>query len=223
MVYYAYAKYISADKRYYRYILAAPDAGTIDEWWREASSNANNSLVRLAPDFYTWSGGANVWDLAPKIADKIIISLVSNQDSLDTSNLDTFHQPERADVVSGNSFYIRSKSNPELYWLAKNDQIWATNQGRTRFIFRIDGDHGNNNKNVIIASDEISIVPVGGESKQKYVAVSDDSELVLSGHSCRMYYGDLKRNFLAQGETGSSGSALIAKVEGHGEEWELIQ
>ncbi|KAG8673896.1 hypothetical protein FPOAC2_07373 [Fusarium poae] len=219
MVYYAYVKYVAPEKRYWRYILAAPDAETIDEWWREASSNADNNLARLAPDFYTWSSGANVWDLGPKLADKIMISSVSNQDS---SNPETFHQPERADVVSGNSFYIRSKSNPKLYWLAKDDQLWATNQGRTRFVFHIDGDH-DNKKTVVIGSDQISIVPVGGESKQKYVSVSDNSELVLSGHSCRMYYSDFKRNFLAQGETGSSGSALITKVEGHGEEWELIQ
>ncbi|XEV07427.1 hypothetical protein FSHL1_012714 [Fusarium sambucinum] len=220
MVHYAYVKYISGDKRFYRYILAAPDAGTVDEWWREASSNADNKLVRLGPDFFTWSSGANVWDLAPEMADRTLISAINDRDT--TAGSETFHQPERADVVSGNSFYIRSKSNPELYWLAKDDQIWATTQGRTRFIFRIDGDN-DKKKTVIIGSDEISIVPVGGESKQKYVSVSDNSELVLSGHSCRMHYRDLKWNFLAQGETGSSGSALISKVEGHGEEWELVQ
>jgi hypothetical protein len=221
MVHYAYVKWVAGEKRYWRHIIATPHAGTIDEWWREASSveDNKNKLVRLAPDFYTWSSGANVWDLAPKLADKMIISCVSNQDAL---NPETFQQPERADVVSGNSFYIRSKSNPEMYWLAKDDQIWATKQGRTRFVFRIDGDH-DNKKTVIIGSDEISIHPVGGESKQKYVSVNDNSELALSGHSCRMYYSDLKWNFLAQGETGSSGSALITKVEGHGEEWELVQ
>ena len=132
------------------------------------------------------------------------------------------HQDKTFTYATKFSFYIRSKSNPDLYWLAKNDQIWATTQGRTRFIFRIDGDH-DDKETVLIGSDQISIAPVGGESSQKYVSVSDNSEIVLSGHSCRMYYSDLKRNFLAQGETGNSGSALITKVEGHGEEWELIQ
>ncbi|KAJ4128981.1 hypothetical protein NW768_007507 [Fusarium equiseti] len=222
MVYYAYVKWIAAEKRYWRYLLTAPNAGTIDEWWREASSKADNNVVRLGPDFYTWSGGAQVWDLAPGMADKIMIAPVSNQDTYDYGNFEIFHQPERADIVSGKSFYIRSKSNPELYWLAKNDQIWATTQGRTRFVFRIAGDN-DDKKTVLIGSDEISITPVGGESSQKYVSVSDNSEIVLSGHSCRMYYSDLKRNLLAQGETGNSGSALVSKVEGHGEEWELIQ
>ncbi|RFN44894.1 hypothetical protein FIE12Z_10875 [Fusarium flagelliforme] len=218
MVYHAYLKFIGSEKRRWRYILSAADAGTIDEWWREASSTADNNLVRLGPDFFTWASRANAYDLAPKMSEKIIISLTNDRDS---SNSQNFHQPERADVVSGRSFYIRSKAKPELFWLAKNDQIWATTQGRTRFIFRIDGDQ-DDKKIVLIGSDQISMAAVG-ESNHKYVSVSDDSEVVLSGHSCRMYYSDLKRNFLAQGETGNSGSALIAKVEGHGEEWELIQ
>lgn len=117
------------------------------------------------------------------------------------------------------SYYIRSKSNPELYWYAGgNGQIWATNQGRTRFIFRIDAEE-EKNRTVLVGKDYISIVAVG-ESNKKYVSVSDNGELVLGGHSCRMYYNDLKRNFLAQGET-SNGSALVTKVDGHGEEWEL--
>jgi hypothetical protein len=58
---------------------------------------------------------------------------------------------------------------------------------------------------------------------QKYVSVSDNGELVLGGHSCRTYYSDLKKNFLAQGETGSSGSALATKTDGYGEEWELAK
>jgi hypothetical protein len=37
-----------------------------------------------------------------------------------------------------------------------------------------------------------------------------------------VYYNDLKRNFLAQGET-SNGSALVTKVDGHGEEWQLVK
>ncbi|KAH7174943.1 uncharacterized protein B0J16DRAFT_375687 [Fusarium flagelliforme] len=219
MVYFAFLKYLPSEP-HWRYILAAPDAETIDEWWREASANKDNDVKRLSPDFYSWNNtGKNAWDLAPEFKDRIIYSLLSDTGH---RNIPTFHQPKRADVTSGQSFYIRSKSNPELYWLAKNDQIWATTQGRTRFVFRIDGDH-DDKKTVLIGSDQISIAPVGGESSQKYVSVSDNSEIVLSGHSCRMYFRDLKTNFLAQGETGSSGSALVTKVEGHGEEWELIQ
>ncbi|EGU79500.1 hypothetical protein BFJ70_g16557 [Fusarium oxysporum] len=62
-----------------------------------------------------------------------------------------------------------------------------------------------------------------GGMNQKYVGVSDNGELFLGGHSCRTYYSDLKKNFLAQGETGSSGSALATKTDGYGEEWELAK
>jgi hypothetical protein len=156
----------------------------------------------------------------------------------DSRIMSTFNQPERTDVVSGQSYafpsycdiilltqitsyYVRSKSNPELYWYAGgNGQIWATNQGRTRFIFRIDAEE-EKNRTVLVGKDYISIVAVG-EGNKKYVSVSDNGELVLGGHSCRMYYNDLKRNFLAQGET-SNGSALVTKVDGHGEEWQLVK
>jgi hypothetical protein len=109
-----------------------------------------------------------------------------------------------------------------VYWLAKGDVIYAgANVGRTRFTFRIDGGQ-DDKKTVLIGTDQISIVAVGG-SDQKYVSVSDQSQVVLSGHSCRMHYGDLKRNFLAQGEVLEVTSLKIMKVEGHGEEWELVE
>jgi hypothetical protein len=217
MVYYALLKYESSEP-HYRYLLAAPNAETIDEWWREASSKDAEKVHRLAPDYYSWGSGAQAYDLGPSFVNKIMYTLLNDRDARIMS---TFNQPERTDVVSGQSYYIRSKSNPELYWYAGgNGQIWATNQGRTRFIFRIDAEE-EKNRTVLIGKDYISIVAVG-EKNQKYVSVSDNGELVLGGHSCRMYYNDLKRNFLAQGET-SNGSALVTKVDGHGEEWELVK
>ncbi|KAI6760427.1 hypothetical protein HG530_009287 [Fusarium avenaceum] len=202
----------------YRYLLAAPNAETIDEWWREASSKNVDKVHRLAPDYYSWGSDVQAYDLGPSFVNKIMYTLLNDRDGRIMS---TFNQPERTDVVSGQSYYVRSKSNPELYWYAGgNGQIWATSQGRTRFIFRIDADE-EKNRTVIVGKDYISVVAVG-EGNKKYVNVSDNGELVLSGHSDRMYYSDLKRNFLAQGDI-SNGSALITKVDQHGEQWELIK
>ena len=121
------------------------------------------------------------------------------------------------------SYYIRSKSSPELYWLEKGGLIYATKQGRTRFTFRLDGDRDSDrNRTVIIGKDYISISAVGG-STQKYVSVNDNGEVVLSGHSCRMYYNDLKNMYLAQGEIDNLGNASLMKADGFGEEWELVR
>jgi hypothetical protein len=101
--------------------------------------------------------------------------------------------------------------------------IYATKQGRTRFIIRISGEqNGDRNGTVLIGSDDVSITAVGGNNQQ-YVGTSDGGELALSGHSCRLYYSDLKKNFLAQGETGNTGSVQITKSDGYGEEWELVR
>lgn len=121
------------------------------------------------------------------------------------------------------SYYIRSKSSPELYWLEKGGLIYATKQGRTRFTIRLDGERDSDrNRTVIIGKDYISVGAVGGTT-QKYVSVNDNGEVVLSGHGCRMYYNDLKNMFLAQGEIDNLGNASLMKTDGFGEEWELVK
>jgi hypothetical protein len=121
------------------------------------------------------------------------------------------------------SYYIRSKSSPELYWLEKGGLIYATKQGRTRFTFRLDGERDSDrNRTVVIGKDYISVSAVGG-STQKYVSVNDNGEAVLSGHSFRMYYSDLKNMYLAQGEADDLKSATVMKTDGFGEECELVK
>ncbi|KAM6513338.1 hypothetical protein FALCPG4_015770 [Fusarium falciforme] len=218
MVYYALLKW-QENESYYRYLLAAPNAETIDEWWREVSEKDQCNFKRLSPDFYSWNRKKEAYDAAPEFSPRIMYTLLNDRDARIMS---TFNQPERVDIVSGESFYIRSKSNPKYYWFAKDGQIWATKIGRTRFVFRIDGAQGKDGK-VLIGKDPISITAVGGHN-QKHVSVSDNGELGLSGHTCRMFFGDLKTNFLAHGEHGVSSPSLpVTKVEGHGEEWELVK
>ncbi|KAI1040282.1 hypothetical protein LB505_003586 [Fusarium chuoi] len=219
MVYYAFLKWQTSEPNY-RYLLTAPDAETIDEWWREASTKYPEHVKRLGPDFYSWGSDTQAWDLAPSFLNKIIYTLLNDRDGRIISN---FAQPPRVSVLSGDSYYIRSKSSPELYWLEKGGLIYATKQGRTRFTFRLDGERDSDrNRTVIIGKDYISVSAVGG-STRKYVSVNDNGEVVLSGHSCRMYYGDLKNMYLAQGEIDNLGNASLMKADGFGEEWELVR
>ncbi|RBR21284.1 hypothetical protein FVER53590_08682 [Fusarium verticillioides] len=219
MVYYAFLKWQTSEPNY-RYLLTAPDAETIDEWWREASTKDPEHVKRLGPDFYSWGSGAQAWDLAPSFLNKIIYTLLNDRDGRIVSN---FAQPPRVSVLSDDSYYIRSKSSPDLYWLEKGGLIYATKQGRTRFTFRLDGERDSDrNRTVIIGKDYISVSAVGG-SAQKYVSVNDNGEVVLSGHSCRMYYSDLNNIYLGQGEADDLKSATVMKTDGFGEEWELVK
>ncbi|KAF4977609.1 hypothetical protein FZEAL_5893 [Fusarium zealandicum] len=217
MVYYALLKW-QTNEYYWRYLLAAPNSETIDEWWRVVSEKDECNFKRLAPDFYSWDKKKEVYDAAPEFMNRIMFSLLQERDG---KIICTISQPERANVVSGGSYYIRSKSNPEYYWLEKDGKVWSTKLGRTRFVLRIEGAKDMDNT-VLIGTDSISIAPVG--ARQKYVDISDEGELVVSGHSSHMYYSDLKRSFLAQGEHGQGSPSLaITKVGESGEEWELVE
>jgi hypothetical protein len=101
--------------------------------------------------------------------------------------------------------------------------IYATKLGRTRFIVRLSGEQNSDrNRTVLIGKDTISISAVGGKG-QKYVGTNDDGDLTLTGHSHGMYYGDLNKNFLAQGETGNTDSIQVTQSDGYGEQWELVR
>jgi hypothetical protein len=83
-----------------RYLLAAPNAETIDEWWREVSSK-HDQVKRLAPDYYSFGAGPAAYDLAPSFVNKIMFTLLNDRDARIMS---TFGQPERTDVVSGEAY-----------------------------------------------------------------------------------------------------------------------
>ncbi|RGP57644.1 hypothetical protein FSPOR_11962 [Fusarium sporotrichioides] len=218
MVYYAYLKYI-LNEITFRYLLTAPYPETIDEWYREASATYDH-VKRLAPDFYIFGTGTQVWDLAPSFINKIMFTKLNDRDC---RVLSTISQPERTDVLSGGSYYIRSKSNPQYYWFAKSGLIHATKQGRTRFIIKISGEGKSDSKGtVLIGSDSVSITAVGGKTEQ-YIGTNDADKVTLSDYSYHLNYSDLKNNFLAQGETGDTDSIQITKSDGYGEEWELVK
>ncbi|KAJ4113892.1 hypothetical protein NW768_011422 [Fusarium equiseti] len=216
MVYYAFLKF-TGNQATNRWLITAPNPEAVDEWWREASEKFE--VKRLSPDFYTYTNGT-VWTFAPDASLKIFFTLMYDRDSRIAL---TFHQPERTDVVSGNAYYVRSKTSKDLYWLESGGLIYASKAGRTRFVIRITGQqNGEKNNIVVIDKDSISL---GAMSKKgiRYVSTNDDGELVLSGRSGNMFYGDLKKNFLAQGQPGETETIQVTQAIGYGEEWELVQ
>ncbi|KAM0321266.1 hypothetical protein ACHAPQ_009533 [Fusarium lateritium] len=226
MVHYAYAHW-RGKREVFRFIMVAANPETIDEWWRKAASKEENHAKRITPDFYTYDIPTGLaWDLVPQIDERIIWTNVCDWLS---ANMTTVSQPQRADVVSGGAYYIRSKSRPDFYWVAgskdnEKDRIRSSNQGRTRFIFNIEDDHEADKKGtVIIGSDFITITAVGTNG-YKHVGVNDTGALLLQAHSERMVYKDLKNRFLAQGWSSDyNDGASVTEVDGYGEEWELVQ
>ena len=119
------------------------------------------------------------------------------------------------------SFFIRSKSRPDLFWWVEPSGAVATSStSRSRFRIDIEGQESGT---VIIRNDLISFVHVGGsQDTQGIVAVKGDSmQLWIAQHyKYCFYYSDLKKAFLASSDQHSS----IFRVEdGYGEEWELVR
>ncbi|RFN40536.1 hypothetical protein FIE12Z_13042, partial [Fusarium flagelliforme] len=123
----------------------------------------------------------------------------------------------------------------DLYWLESDGLIYATKKGRTRFVIRITGQqNGEKNNIVVIDKDPVSLGAMGSKGL-RYVTTDDDGKLILSGRSGSLFYGDLKKNFLAQGQAGEPEKAgdtkkagesegiQVTQAIGYGEEWELVQ
>ncbi|RBR09587.1 uncharacterized protein FIESC28_09806 [Fusarium coffeatum] len=190
-----------------RWLITAPNPEAVDEWWREASEKSD--VRRLGTDFYTYTNGTPP-TFAPTTSAKIMFTLIYDRDARPTS---IFDQPDRTDVVG------------DIYWLEIGGLIYATKQGRTRFVIRLAGQqqqNGDRNNIVLIDKDFVSISAMGSKGI-KYVSTNEDGELILNGHSHGLFYGDLKKNFLAQGQTGESDSVQITQTDGYGEEWELVR
>ncbi|RGP77586.1 hypothetical protein FLONG3_4277 [Fusarium longipes] len=219
MVYHAFLR-TKDNCEVYRYVLTAPSPEVVDEWWREASQKFD--VKRLSPDFYIFDidkGKPHTY--APEATRKIIFTLLND---IEGRVVPTFNQPVRTDVVSGNSYYIRSKTDHELYWLESGGFITASKRGRTRFTVRlVDPPNGERNaRTVLLDTDEISLGAQRGKG-MKYIGVDDDTALTLGGHTINMHYSDLKRSFLAEGLPDEGGDIRITKEDDQGEEWELVR
>ena len=81
---------------YYRYLLTAPDADTVDEWWRAVSAKSS-TWERISPDCYTYVDGWP-YNIAPEFDQRIIYSALSDRD---TGNMTLFSHQERTNHLSG--------------------------------------------------------------------------------------------------------------------------
>ncbi|KAF2757482.1 hypothetical protein EJ05DRAFT_529186 [Pseudovirgaria hyperparasitica] len=203
MVHHAYIKY-TPHRDATRFVVSAADADTIDEWWRAHQKHKGLRMERMSPDFYTI--------FLTLIVDAAGGTAVRNGAGM-------LDQASRTDHISGGTFYVRSKSEPSLYWWAAETggRIYATRQGRTRFQIRIDAED-DRSKTVMIKSDRV-VLCAAHDPKLK--VSTEAGELCLDKHSDSFDFGDFKHRFLAGGMYDKE---VVKRVDfGFGEEWELVR
>jgi len=128
------------------------------------------------------------------------------------------------DWVSGDTFYIRNRRQPQLYWYYDDYLIVISTTRRTKFRIK---DEAYDEERVLIRKDKVTIEPVGplGTPIGKYVTKNADGEK-LTVSSTRQVW-DFSDLFDGVGVTWNaesgfaSGTQFATSVPDLGDEWEL--
>lgn len=110
--------------------------------------------------------------------------------------------------------YIRSKSDPSIFWYESDGFIVPSKTQRTKF--RVTGLTRSERDHVIIPSDQIRISLVDRDGGH----VRNDNGILVVGSSGGdiFHFRDFKQSFLP---VGSGEDSTIKKIEFDGDEWEL--
>ncbi|KAF9038145.1 hypothetical protein BJ165DRAFT_1501037 [Panaeolus papilionaceus] len=192
-VFYAYIHNILDDNTW-RMLMVFSSRSVADEWWRAISESDNaTSFQRINAQFYTHNPNVrNMYEFfySPYFKDingafrgKLFLTLLADRGGRDLSIIPN---QEYTDHISGNWFYIRSKSNPSLYWCIINQRLYASEKHRTQFQIR-----GRDLKDgtVMIGSDTITFQAEDGCT----VNVDGDARLVESGAPYQFRFDDLEK------------------------------
>ncbi|KAF9263904.1 hypothetical protein L218DRAFT_987289 [Marasmius fiardii PR-910] len=227
MVFYAYISDAIRDDLG-RIVMAFANSSTADEWWR-AISDSNNRLFadvqRITPEMYTHNVGvfnmlnffanSGLFNISQQFRGRLILS---SQNDYDRRGIDIFPKQTFTNLIGGNWFYIRSISDPEVYWHYENNLGCGITISRTnRSLFRLKGQNLPTGK-VIIRSDavQLSMWPDGD------VVMWSDGRLWTRGSSLLSFkFGDL-----ASGRFISTGGGLAWDTKHDGFKrpgWELVE
>ncbi|PUU78244.1 hypothetical protein B9Z19DRAFT_1084450 [Tuber borchii] len=123
------------------------------------------------------------------------------------------------DWVSGKTFYIRNRREPNLYWHYERHQIVISTDRRTRFRIK---DEDYEDERVLIRKDKVTIEPVGslGTPIGMYVTKNGNGENLSVRPTREVWtFSDL---FDSVGVTWSiSGTQFATSLPDLGDEWEL--
>ncbi|KAB8231999.1 hypothetical protein BDV23DRAFT_163520 [Aspergillus alliaceus] len=219
MVFYAYSKSIKDDV-HWRYLITAPSLEVMDEWYRAMQKALPTGVItRQSPEFYvhdpsrvdlgrcTWTGH----NIVPEFMNRMTFALLNN---VDGPLYLPFYNGHVCDHRSGKCFYIRSKSDPSVFWFADANGIHAATGKRSRF--RITG-RDTDKDTVLVRGDSISISPV--DHRDRFVSVAGDGLLTLDWRGDDFKFGEFKYGFASDDW---EGRARVRRVNDDGEEWELV-
>jgi len=219
-LFYAYAKNIIDDWSY-RYVITFPSSTVADEWWTAVSTATTTefptSVKRVTPQFYTHntslvniSTSLTTTNVATQFLGLVFFTLLNDRDGRVQSIIP---RQDVTDLTSGNTFFIRSKVDPSLYWCSNAGlHIYASRTVRTRFRVGV-RNRKESEGTVIIPSDDIYISLADG----RYVTVNNGDSSLLVGPQVEVFkFGDFQSGFVVK-----EGDEVF-KTVAWGETWELV-
>ncbi|KAF9052071.1 hypothetical protein BJ165DRAFT_1365769 [Panaeolus papilionaceus] len=194
-VFYAYIHNILDDNKC-RVIMVFPNRSVADEWWRAISgSDCAPHFQRLNSQFYSrnpeernilgFFTNERFKSISGPFRGKMFMTLLDDRSG---RNLPIIPNQECVDHCSGNWFYIRSKSNPSLYWYLLNGRIRISSTLTQRTQFQIRG-RDLTTGTIMIGSDSVTFQPNG----DSFVYVDESGSLVESGIVHNFRFDDLEK------------------------------
>ncbi|KDQ60343.1 hypothetical protein JAAARDRAFT_191732 [Jaapia argillacea MUCL 33604] len=233
--FYVYVQNV-ADDNTWRFLLTFASQDVCDEWWRVISTPPSpwaSSMTRINPHDFVASSRAFVG--------RFFWTLLNDKGGRDLSIIP---QTYATDNISGNWFFIRSKSDPRRYWFSPGadqlclspqssaiDKLVVSTVGRTRFRIQL-LNHDNNLRDgsaILIGSDQITI----SISETAFVGPrgrASNGDLVASNgldNRSNIRFADLRDGFKTRTRvsSGLNGETVyvevIVRVNGSGDTWEL--
>ncbi|KAG8997444.1 hypothetical protein FRB94_007642 [Tulasnella sp. JGI-2019a] len=233
-IFYAYAKHIKDDWSS-RYLITFATRDVADTWFRAVVDSVATgytrfaSVKRVSPQFYTFNNDeGNIRDTIndPKVANalngQVFFTLLHDRDGRIISMIPVLNY---RDHINGESFYIRSVAQPDIYWYYDKSikTIVAHPSRRSQFIVTI-SDWARALGTVIIGSDQIFISTT--TSKVNIGVKSDENQLSCSSKPFPIDFSafgkDFQIDYWDDDDDPHSNLGPIIRSPGSGERWELV-
>ncbi|KAG5644895.1 hypothetical protein DXG03_007447 [Asterophora parasitica] len=233
-LFYAYAK-SSTDDWSARFSITFASRDVADTWYRLITDSVAAGYTRFAgvkrvsPQFYTHADQLTESLNDPRVAERLrgqmFFTLLHDKGGRDFSHIPISNL---RDHLSGDSFYLRSSSQPDTYWWynPSTRSVMASRENRSTFtIALVDEDRAPGT--VMIGSDYVHItadefdVHIGFENQQSQLwASASASPIKFSSFQNRAFKVNslnvYKINYHLEGPR------LISATSGRGERWELV-
>ncbi|KAF9042894.1 hypothetical protein BJ165DRAFT_1529050 [Panaeolus papilionaceus] len=217
-LFYAYIHNIRDDNTL-RLIMVFATRGIADQWWRAISSSVHAGFFqRISPQFYTHDDRCSVYEfftherfkpMSEKFRGKMFFTWIDDRTG---RGLPIIPPQVITDHISGNWFYIRSTTNPSLYWHLQGDQIIVSNEKTTQFQIK-----GRSLKDgtIMIEEDPITI----HIDNRRHVALDRSGALLESGVAYEFKFSDFESGGFLMEE---DGVITYGVVRSHSHLWELV-